>query len=497
MKTLNYEVLEEQKYPGYLLKDAPERVLQFGEGNFMRAFVDEFVDVLNEEAGFSGKVVVVQPRGVHSTAPRDKLNKQEGLYTLILQGFKNGEPRREKRVISSISRCLNPVQDWSEVLECAKNPDLRFITSNTTEAGIVWDPQCRLEDEPPASFPAKLTQLLYKRYQAGLPGFILLPCELIDDNGHVLRQYVLDYARLWKLPEDFIKWVEEENIFCSTLVDRIVTGTPGNLKEIQAENGYEDKMTDTGEVFGVWIIEGPKSILEELPVKKTNLPISVVKDVKPYKQRKVRILNGAHTSMVPGAFLAGENIVRDAMYDPVIHGFFEQCVYNEIIPTLSLDQEDCTAFGKAVEERFKNPYIDHALLSIALNSTAKWKARVMPSLLAYVEKFNEVPKGLATSLANLIAFYHGDHLEEDGLHARRPSNDEEYVIVDDASVLNFYNDHKEDSPEELVHAVLSNQDFWSQDLCELEGLEKTVLDAFKCVQSDGSRASFESCLLKS
>ena len=495
MKKLSYETLKEQGYDGFLLQEAPEKVIQFGEGNFMRAFVDDFVDELNEKAGFNGKVVLVQPIANGSFRLNDIINEQDGLYTLYLQGFQDGKEVREKRVISAASRCLNAVEDWEKVLETASNPDLRFISCNTTEAGITYDPSCKLEDAPASSWPAKLTQYLYKRWQNGLPGFIILACELIDDNGKELEKDVKKHAADWNLPEEFQKWIDDENIFCSTLVDRIVTGYPrANAKELNEENGYEDNAMDTGEIFGVWVIEGPQSIKDELPFEKAGLPIIVTDNHKPYKERKVRILNGAHTSMVLGAFLAGQSIVRDCMYDPTISAYMNEAIYNEIIPTLSLPEEECRDFAAAVSERFKNPFIDHALLAISLNSTAKWKARVMPSLLGYVEKFGRLPKALTTSLASYIAFYRGHELTPDGLKAVNPVTREEYLIKDDPEVLEFYAENSGLPNAELVNKVLSNTDFWGQDLTQVEGLEAAVLEALNTIDEKGAMAAMQACL---
>ena len=393
MEKLCYETLEKQGYDGYLLKDAPERVLQFGEGNFLRAFVDYFIDMMNEKAGFHSKVVLCQP-----IAPglADMINEQEGLYTLFLRGFENGKKVNDKRVISCVSRCLNPYQDYDAVLACAENPDLRFIACNTTEAGITYDPACSFTDVPADSYPGKLTQFLYKRFEtfgkeAG-KGFVILSCELIDNNGKELEKCVLQYADQWKLGEEFVTWIKQENIFCSTLVDRIVTGYPRNeAASICEELGYQDNIIDTGEVFGFWVIEGPESLKEELPFEKAGLPVLITDDHKPYKQRKVRILNGAHTSFVLGAYLAGQDIVRDCMEDEVICGFMNKTIYDEIIPTLTLPKEELKSFAASVTERFKNPFIDHALLSISLNSTSKWKARVMPSLKASFRNASPLP----------------------------------------------------------------------------------------------------------
>lgn len=494
MKKLCYKVLEEQGYDGYLLKEAPERMIQFGEGNFMRAFVDYWFDLMNERVGFNGKIVLCQP-----IAPglAEMINEQEGLYTLFLRGFENGEKVNAKRVISSVSRCLNPYSDYQAVLDCAKNPDLRFISCNTTEAGIVYDPSCQFTDVPAASYPGKLTQFLYERFkhfgnEKG-KGFVILSCELIDNNGKELEKCVLQYVEQWGLGEAFKTWVQEENIFCSTLVDRIVTGYPrSEAKQICEELGYEDNLIDTGEVFGFWVIEGPESLKEELPFEKAGLPVLICADHKPYKQRKVRILNGAHTSMVLGAYLAGQDIVRDCMNDEVICGFMNKTIYDEIIPTLTLPEAELKKFAAAVTERFNNPFVDHALLSISLNSTSKWKARVMPSLKGYVEKFGKVPPCIAASLAFYIAFYTGKRLEDQAMIGVRGDN--EYEIKDDRFVLEFFDAHKEEEADVLAKHVLENQEFWGEDLTQIPGLLDMVAADLAKVRTQGAYEVMKDCL---
>ena len=494
MKKLSYETLKEQNYSGYLLEDAPERVLQFGEGNFLRAFVDYFIDVMNEKAGFNSKVVLCQPIG---SGLADMINEQEGLYTLFLRGFQDGQEVNKKRVISCVSRCLNPYEDFEAVLECASNPDLRFIACNTTEAGIAYDPSCQFTDVPANSYPGKLTQFLYRRFQKfgqeEGKGFIILSCELIDNNGKELEKCVLKYAEQWNLGEDFCAWVKKENTFCSTLVDRIVTGYPRNeVAAICEELGYEDNLIDTGEIFGFWVIEGPQSIKDEFPVDKAELPILITDNHKPYKQRKVRILNGAHTSFVLGAYLAGQDIVRDCMHDDVICGFMNKTIYDEIIPTLDLPKEELLDFAAAVTERFKNPFIDHALLAISLNSTSKWKARVMPSLKEYIKRKGTLPECITASFALYIAFFNGHTLTDEGLVASRSGND--YTVKDDKEVLDFYLAHKDDSVEDLVHAVCTNEAFWGEDLTQLEGFEAAVCNYLTQIREEGTYAVMKSLL---
>lgn len=488
MKTLSYKTLEELNYDGYLLKEAPERVLQFGEGNFLRAFVDYFIDVMNERAGFNSKIVLVQPIEGGDRI-RQFINEQEGLYTLLLRGNENGRKVNDKRVISSVSRCLNPYNEYEEYMACAQNPDLRFIACNTTEAGICYDESCQFEDRPASGYPGKLTQFLYARYQKfGAEegkGFVILSCELIDNNGKELEKCVLQYAKQWNLGDDFTEWIRKENIFCSTLVDRIVTGYPA--KEVDAiceELGYRDNVIDTGEVFGFWVIEGPESLKEELPFEKAGLPVLITEDHKPYKQRKVRILNGAHTSMVLGAFLAGQDIVRDCMKDDVIREFMNKTVYEEIIPTLTLPEQELADFAKAVTDRFNNPFIDHALLAISLNSTSKWKARVMPSFKEYVEKYGKLPKCITASLAFYIAFYRGVRLDGDGFTGLR--GEEEYAIKDDRFILEFYYAHREDDSRAIAEAVLSHTEFWGEDLTTYDGLVEKVAADLQIIEEQGA-----------
>lgn len=500
MDTLSYKTLEKIGYDGYLLKDAPERVLQFGEGNFLRAFVDYFIDMMNEKAGFNSKVVLVQPIANKEGGFKlnEVINSQDGLYDLYLRGFQDGEKVNDKRVISCVSRCLNVYSDYQAVMDCASNPDLRFIVCNTTEAGIAYDESCKYEDCPASTYPAKLTKFMHERFlkfgnQKG-KGFIILACELIDDNGKKLEEYVLKYAQDWNLGEEFINWIKEENIFCSTLVDRIVTGYPRNeAEQINNENGYIDNIIDTGEIFGFWVIEGPQSIKDEFPCEKAGLPILICDDHKPYKQRKVRILNGAHTSFVLGAYEAGQHIVRDCMHDEVISSFMNKTLFDEVIPTLTLSKEDCEQFAASVIDRFKNPFIDHQLLSISLNSTSKWKARVMPSLLGYVKKYNKLPECITASFAFYIKFYQGQELTEKGLVAHREDK-EEYIISDDRAILEFYLAHKDDSVEEIVKAVASNIDFWGQDLTLIKGFEQAVVKYLNDINSKGAYAVMKECL---
>lgn len=497
MERLNYQVLKASGYQGYILEQAPEKVMQFGEGNFLRAFTNYWFDVSNEKAGWNGKCVLVQPIAMGLT---DMINEQQGLYTLYLRGRENGEKVDRKRVISSVSRCLNPYTEegYASLMELARSKDLEYVVSNTTEAGIVYDPACNLEDKPASSFPGKLTQVLLERFNAGGDGLVILSCELIDNNGKELLKCVNQYIDQWGLSDAFKAYVNEKCTFCSTLVDRIVPGRirdPQEIAALEAQNGYSDPLLDVGEVFGVWNIEGPAWLADKLPFKKAGLNCIVVPDVTPYKKRKVRILNGAHTGFVLGAYLAGFDIVRDCMEDDTIRGFMNKMLYDEVIPVLPLDKEDCTSFAAAVQDRFNNPFIAHALMSISLNSTSKWRARNMPTLLEYLEKEGKLPPCLVTSFAAYMAFYSTDvqELTNEGLVCKRPAGNT-YVCSDDRYVLEFYLAHKDDDAAALTHAVMTNTQMWGQDLTAVPGFEAAAAEALQCIRTEGALAAYAKCL---
>ena len=477
METLNYQVLEKSGYDGYILKNAPEKVLQFGEGNFLRAFVDYWFDLANEKADWNGKCVLVQP-----IAPglAKMINEQEGLYTLYLRGSENGQKVDDKRVISSVSRCLNPYEkaDYEKMMDVAASDDLEIIVSNTTEAGIVYDPACQQNDCPPSSFPAKL----------------------IDNNGKELLKCVNQYIDQWGLEDGFKKYVNEDCTFCGSLVDRIVPGRirdPKEVAELEEKHGYADPLLDVGEVFGVWVIEGDTKLNDILPFRKAGLEdhVFVTPDMSPYKKRKVRILNGAHTGFVLGAYLAGFDIVRDCMHDETILGYMNKMLLQEVVPILPLDQDDCKKFAAAVEDRFNNPFVNHELMSISLNSTSKWRARNMPSFLEYIEKNGKLPTCLTMSFAAYIAFYSNNiqELNDKGLVCKRAKGNE-YTISDDRYVLEFYNAHKDDDIPTLVHAVMTNEQMWGQDLTKVAGFEEATVKNLTLIREQGAMAAYKSCL---
>lgn len=410
-----------------------ERVIQFGEGGFLRGFVDWIIQITNETTDFDASVVVVQPieKGMC-----DMLEAQNCVYTHVMRGIKNGVPTVEKKRIDCISRTVKPYEDFAAYLDLAKNPDFRFIVSNTTESGIEFKSTDKIENAPDVTFPGKLTLLLKKRFELGLSGFIFLPCELIDKNGENLKRCVLEYIDLWNLGDAFKAWIENENTFCNTLVDRIVTGYPRDEK---IDVGYEDNMLNTSEIFHLWVIEGDKSIVNEFPFDKTGLNIIVTDNLERYRTRKVRILNGAHTSMIPYALLEGIETVGDCMKDENMSAFVKRCVYEEIIPTLDLSNEELTEYADNVFERFSNPYIKHFCASIALNSVSKFKVRVLPSILEYIKRKGEMPNNLLVSFAKLIEFYKTD------------------MTNDAADVTEFMKNND-------VKAILANKDLWDEDL---------------------------------
>lgn len=410
----------------------PEKVIQFGEGGFLRGFVDWMIQKLNDAGEFNGNIVVVQPI---ENGMCDMLTAQNCGYTHVIRGVEGVE----KTVVNSISRCVKPYDDYDAYLALAHNPDFRFIVSNTTEAGISYVEGDKLTDRPAKSYPAKLTALLYERFKAGLDGFIILPCELIDRNGVKLREIVLRYANEWALGEDFIKWIETENHFCFTLVDRINTGYP---KDEVMNLGYEDNLVNTSEYFHLWVIQGDKKLAEEIPFEKIGLNVIWTDNLEMYRTRKVRILNGAHTSMVPYAMLRGFDTVKSCVDDPDMLAYIKKCIFDEIIPTLDLAKEELVEYANNVFERFANPYIKHYLSSIALNSVSKFKVRVLPSITEYIKRYNKMPETLICAFANLIKFYKTD------------------MPNDDKDVMEFM---KNASTKE----ILANTSLWDEDLSYL------------------------------
>ena len=471
-------------------KSYPVKVIQFGEGNFLRAFVDWQIDKMNKEADFNGSVAVVQPLEgglIHM------LNEQDCLYTLYLQGIQNGKATKTHTVIDCIDRAVDPYKDYNKYLELAEIPSVRFIISNTTEAGIVFENDDKLEGGCQKGYPSKLTALLYHRFKtfngALDKGLNIIPCELIDRNGEKLKEIVLKYAEIWNLGDEFITWINTANTFFCSLVDRIVPGYPRDtIEEVRTELGYDDNLVDVGEVFHLWVIEGPQCLKEELPIEKAGLNVKIVDDMTPYRTRKVRILNGPHTAMVPVAYLYGLDTVGETVDHEIMGQYVRELIFDEIVPTLDLPHDELVQFGNDIIERFQNPYVKHYLMSIALNSMSKYKTRDLPSLTEYLKRKGELPRKLVFSLAALIEFSKGKRGNED------------IKLADDEHILELYKnlwsecDGSESGLKTLVTKVLAYDRNWGMDLNEIEGLTQAVTDNLILIEKVGMKEAVKSVL---
>ena len=465
----------------------PERILQFGGGNFMRAFVDWHIQTMNDKLGYGAGVAIVKP--IDRPGPEDMINQQDGLYTLYLLGMENGQPKKTHQVVDCVQRQIDAYAEFDELLKAGKNPELQLVFSNTTEAGIVYVDSDRLSDAPPASFPGKLTRVLWERYQAlggsAESGLVIVPCELIDRNGDQLKEIVLRMADNWGLAASFKAWVNAHCSFCNTLVDRIVPGYPKDkMEEITAELGYEDNLVVEGELFHLWVIEGPEAAAKALPALQAGLNVIFTDDLALYRTRKVRVLNGAHTAMVPVGYLAGLRTVKEAVEDEAVGEFVRQLMFEEVIPHLPGDQADLHAYGEQILERFFNPYLKHYLSSIALNSTAKFNTRLLPSLLAYEEATGKLPQRIVLALAALIRFYAG---EVDG---------EAMPLKDDQDRIDFmaaqWQAHArgERSVLALAQGVLAQTSWWDgQDLNEVPQLAETLAAKLEVILTQGLRGA--------
>ena len=465
----------------------PVRILQFGEGNFLRAFVNWIIHRMNKDIDFQAGVAVVQPigRGLVSL-----LNEQDGLYTLYLKGIRDGNVVSEHELIECIQKGIDPYQDFDTYLQEARNPALRFIISNTTEAGIAFNEAAQLADSPQESFPGKQAAFLYHRFRhfagAQNKGCIIIPCELIDRNGDKLKEVIFQYAELWNLGAAFKQWLEDGCIFCNTLVDRIVPGYPKDrIEEIWRELGYKDQLVCEGEQFHLWVIEAPESVRSEFPADKAGLNVLFTDNMEPYRTRKVRILNGAHTSMVPVSYLYGIETVRETVEHAVLGPFVHQTIFDEIIPTLDLPPAELEQFAKDVLDRFRNPFIKHYLISIALNSVSKFKTRVLPSLLEYTARKGSLPRRLVFSLAALISFYKGE------------LNGNPIPLKDDDWVIDFLSqqwaryDGTETGIGKLADAVLQWEEAWGEGLDKVPGMQALLTKYLLAIDQKGMKEAIK------
>ena len=471
-------------------KPRPIRVMQYGEGNFLRAFVDYMIDIANEKGLFDGDVAVVKPIVYGSLEP---FTHQDNMYTVALRGKAGGQVIRENRVVTCIQKAVDAQADYDAYMALASEESLEFIVSNTTEAGIVFDPTDDFSARPPHTYPGKLTQFLFRRFEhfhgASDRGLVILPVELIENNGIKLKECVLRLTDTWKLPASFKTWLEEGCVFCSTLVDRIVTGYPRDMaQDYWAELGYEDRLLSVCEPFALWVIESPRDISHRLPLDKAGLPVVFTRDQRPYRERKVRLLNGAHTATILGAYLAGMDIVGECMADPDIRRYMEETVYGEIAPTVPLPENEVKAFAGSVFERFENPFIRHALLSIALNSVSKWKSRILPSLLDSLNQTGKLPKCLTFSFAALLKFYTCTKQADGSFAGIRPGGGI-YPVQDDQPVLEFFHENSAKPAKEYVRLAAADISLWGRDLTLIPGFVQAVAMHLDNIRTLGPRAA--------
>ena len=458
----------------------PIKVVQFGEGNFLRAFVDYAFQRLNNEVDFNAGIAVVQPL---KDGMVNMINDQDGLYTLFMNGIKKGEKIQDIQLISNIVKAINPYSDFADYLALAKEPALQFIVSNTTEAGIEFLDTDTPDMQPPAAFPAKLTVLLHERFKHfngdASKAVTIIPCELIDYNSETLKKCILQYCDLWNLDAAFVKWVSEDCTYHSTLVDRIVPGYPrAEIEEYNSKLEYQDNLIVAAEPFFLWAIEGGEDLKAKLPFDKTDLNVKIVDDIRPFKMIKVRILNGAHTAMVPVSLLFGNKLVMETV-NGGFTGPFVDNVIAEISETLPMDKNEITAYAEEVMDRFRNPFIKHALADIALNSISKFKVRVLPSLLGYYTTTKKLPTSLTFSLACLIQFYKGTW------------NNEALPVKDTPELVEAFKKAWElGNIESVVAAVLANTDFWDEDLNKVDGLAQALVHALNEIEANGIQQGF-------
>ncbi|MDD6209995.1 MAG: tagaturonate reductase [Bacteroidales bacterium] len=455
----------------------PVRVIQFGEGNFLRSFADWIISEMNKRTEFDGNVAVIQPLKYGNA---DLLNRQNGQYHLILKGIENGLPVRKIERIDCIDRTIDPYADFDAYMRLAEVPELRFVVSNTTEAGIAFDSGNLFSDMPAESFPGKLTQFLYHRFQffkgATERGLIFLPCELIDRNGDMLKKTILQYVRLWNLGDAFEQWIGSSNVFSNTLVDRIVPGFPRDtVQEIRKEIDYDDALISESEIFHLWVIEGDPVVKREFPADKAGLNVLFVPDMKPYRDRKVTLLNGTHTVLSPVAFLYGLDTVREAVEDPLIGKFVRKVMRDELMPSLNLPAEELELFATDVLDRFRNPFIKHQLTSIMLNSFSKFKTRDLPALKKYAERNGRVPEGLVLGLAAICVYYKGGKWGENLIEPK-----------DDEAILSFLQRvWKERCFYNIAETILGSVSLWGGDLNEIKGLTEILSDKLAVIAEYG------------
>ncbi|WP_077214957.1 tagaturonate reductase [Bacillus dakarensis] len=497
MLTLNHEVLKglEKPLPS---SQYPERVLQIGEGNFLRGFIDWMIFEMNKAGHFQGSVVAIQPTPRGKVVP--KLNRQDGLYTTVLRGIENGEPVETIEVIDSIRRGINPYSDWADALKVSESAEIEFVFSNTTEAGLQYLEEDFAEDSSPLSFPGKLVSLLYHRFEFYkgdvTKGWIILPCELVEKNGEVLKGICKRLAEYWELPESFWNWVEESCVFCNTLVDRIVTGFPHEeAAQFEERLGYQDVLLTVAEPYHLFVIEGPEFIEEKLPFKKAGLNVHF-DHIDSYRELKVKFLNAPHTMLAAVGVLSGIETVREGIEDSLIYSFINEALTVEIAEVLGEKEKAKSAqYIKDVYDRFLNPYLHHKLLDISLNSYAKFQTRVLPSLLKFYQTHGVYPKRLVFSLAALLNFYRME--EEDGEKSFGQGLGGSYEIRDGKEVIEKfrafwgeYNGQREQTVK-LISEMILEDIVEDKQLYNLTSLAEEIADDVMLIREKGMRTALE------
>lgn len=453
-------------------QNRPINILQFGEGNFLRAFVDWQLEIANQEEIISAGVAICQPilDKEHNVLKMiDLLNEQDQMYHVLLEGVQNGSPKRQIDLISSVMDAFNPYVDYDKYLSYITSKDLKIIISNTTEAGIRYVEGDSLTAEPPISFPAKMADFLYKRFQYfnGDPdsGLCVICCELIEDNGSTLHKYVIQHAEFNNLPSSFIAWVNNHCHFCDTLVDRIVSGFPKeNIEDIKKEIGFDDNLVVKGEFYHLWVIggEGYKEAQKLLPLDKAGLHVIFTPSIKEFRDKKVRILNGSHTGLVPIALQMGCETVMDAFDTPIIESFIKEMMEEEVLPMIDDDRESLNNFADEILERFYNPYINHKLESIALNSISKWEARNYPTVVDMWNKEGKLAKRELFTLAALLTLY---------------SPNSGFVANDSVDAIIFIRDVWDSADlSTSISKILNNSNIWIKDYSKIEGAIETVTE---------------------
>lgn len=463
-----------------------EKIIQFGEGNFLRAFIDWIIWKTNQKTDFNASVVIVQPieKGLVGW-----LNEQDGLYHLNLQGLDDGKPVDSVDMIDVVSRGLSPYSDFQGYLSLAEQPEIRFVISNTTEAGIAFDPSCKLTDEPASSYPGKLVQLLYHRFEhfkgAADKGLIIFPCELIFENGKHLKECIYKYIELWQLPDAFKAWFTDSCGVYSTLVDRIVPGYPRDTAAQLCERvGYQDKLLDKAEIFHLWVIEAPEEVAAEFPADKAGLHVLFVPSEAPYHERKVTLLNGPHTVLSPVGYLSGLNTVKECCEDEVVGKFVHKVMFEELMETLNLPKDDCMKFAADVMDRFRNPFVKHFVTSIMLNSFPKYKTRDLPGLKTYLERKGELPQGLVFGLAAICTYYKGGMRGADEIV---PNDDPK--IMDNLKALWATGDVKA-----VAKGVLADEFIWGEDLNAIPGLLDLLAADIALIQEIGMKEAVKTII---